>query len=160
MRYFIILVFTSLCLIFSSGINIEITNPNQTDIKDAPVVVELDKIRKIGLTKCDRLAVYIDGKQISSQLDDLNNDSIPDEMVFLADLKAGEKKIDMTVRYTLYARHRDVIAEVSASEDIDKLATGVQQIGGGACFQSNQLVGSWGSWYPQPDTVKYARETV
>jgi hypothetical protein len=321
MKAFTIFAFTFLCLISTSGINIEITNPNQADIKDAPVVVKLDQFKKIGQTKRDRLAVYIDGKQVSSQLDDLNNDSIPDELVFLTDLKAGEKKkvqlrsisdkkrvkfpaevyaslilkeadgshtnireissakndmynklhhhgvafesalmayriyfdnkstidvygkkqyqleladtrwypsdeqlaagygddillvsgwvgvgtvkgfekdkathinkfdsrthrivaagnirtvvesevkgweyegkkTDMTVRYTLYARHRDVITEITTSGDIEILATGVQQIGGGACFQSNQLVGSWGSWYPQPDTVKYAKETA
>lgn len=321
MKAFTIFAFTFLCLISTSGINIEITNPNQADIKDAPVVVKLDQFKKIGQTKRDRLAVYIDGKQVSSQLDDLNNDSIPDELVFLTDLKAGEKKkvqlrsisnkkrvkfpaevyaslilkevdgshtnireissakndmynklhhhgvafesalmayriyfdnkstidvygkkqyqleladtkwyptdeqlaagygddillvsgwvgvgtvkgfekdkathinrfdlrthrivasgnirtvvesdvkgweyegkkADMTVRYILYARHRDVVAEITTSADIEQLATGVQQIGGGACFQSNQLVGSWGSWHPQPDTLKYAKETV
>ena len=92
MKAFTIFAFTFLCLISTSGINIEITNPNQADIKDAPVVVKLDQFKKIGQTKRDRLAVYIDGKQVSSQLDDLNNDSIPDELVFLTDLKAGEKK--------------------------------------------------------------------
>ena len=92
MKSFIILAFMNLCLISASGINIEITNPNQTDLKDAPVVVKLDKFKKTGQTKRNELAVYIDGKQVSSQLDDLNNDSIPDELVFLADLKAGEKK--------------------------------------------------------------------
>jgi len=70
------------------------------------------------------------------------------------------KEVDMTVRYIIYARHRDMQAEVICSEDIEKLSTGVQQIGGGACFKSNQLLGSWGSWYPQPDTVKYKKETV
>lgn len=256
MKAFIIFAFTFLCMFSTSGINIEITNPNQADIKNAPVVVKLDHFKKTGPTKRDRLAVYIDGKQVSSQLDDLNNDSIPDELVFLTDLKAGEKKkvqlrsisdkkrikfpaevhatkwyptdddqlavgynddtllvsgwvgvgtvkgfeknkathinkfdlrthrivatgnirtvvesdvkgweyegkkADMTVRYILYARHRDVIAEITTSTDIDQLATGVQQIGGGACFQSNQLVGAWGSCHPQPDTLKYAKETV
>lgn len=322
MKTRIVLLSISLCIISTaSGTNITITNPNQIDLKDAPVVVDLNKIRKTGLTKRDRLAVYINGKQVSSQLDDLNNDSIPDELVFLTDLKAGEKKkvqlrsisdkkrvkfpaevyaslilkeadgshtnireissakndmynklhhhgvafesalmayriyfdnkstidvygkkkyqleladnkwyptdeqlaagygddillvsgwvgvgtvkgfedgkathinkfdlrthrivaagnirtivesdvkgweyegkkTDIKVRYTLYARHRDVIAEISTSADMDKLATGVQQIGGGACFQSDQLIGSWGSWHPQPDTLKYAKETV
>lgn len=305
----------------AGNIRLTVTNPNQVDIQDAPVVVQLNQFKKIGLKKRDQLAVFVDGKQISSQLDDLNKDSIPDELVFLLDLKAGEKKkvnlrhiseknrikfpaevyaslilkeadgshrnieaissdkndmynklhhhgvafesalmayriyfdnkstidvygkkkhqleladtkwypteeqlaagygddillvsgwvgvgtvkgfendkashinkfdlrthrivsqgnirtivesevkgweyegkkIDMTVRYTLYARHRSVLAEVTASTDIEKLVTGVQQIGGGACFQSNQLVGSWGSWHPQPDFDKYPKETV
>jgi hypothetical protein len=322
MRIHILLIAILLaCISTSANIRLTISNPNQIDIIDAPVVVDLNKHKKIGLKKRDQLAVFIDGKQVSSQLDDLNNDSIPDELVFLTNLKAGEKKkvwlryisdkkrisfpaevyaslilkeadgshtnireissdkndmynklhhhgvafesalmayriyfdnkstidvygkkksqleladtkwypteeqlaagygddillvsgwvgvgtvkgfekdkathinkfdlrtqrivatgnirtivasevkgweyegkkIDMTVRYTLYARHRDVIAEVTASEDIERLATGVQQIGGGACFQSNQLVGSWGSWHPQPDFEKYPKETV
>lgn len=70
------------------------------------------------------------------------------------------KKTDLSVRYSIYARHRDVIAEIRASNDIQNLATGVQMIGGGPCMHSDQLVGTWGSWYPQPDTVKYAKETV
>ena len=64
MEAFTIFAFTFLCLISTSGINIEITNPNQADIKDAPVVVKLHQFKKIGQTKRDRLAVYIDGKQV------------------------------------------------------------------------------------------------
>ena len=67
----------------------------------------------------------------------------------------------MTVRYILYARHRDAIAEVRASEDIAFLATGVQQTGGGPLFSNKQgLVGSWGTYYPVNDTIKYAKQTV
>jgi hypothetical protein len=313
----IALLFSMIC---SAGIKITISNPNQTDLKDAPVVVKLNEFKKIPLKKRQNLAVFINNKQVSSQLDDLNNDSIADELIFLTDLKAGEskkvllntisdkkrikfpaevytsliikdgdakkyvrevsstkndmynklhhhgvafesaqmayriyfdnkstidlygkkkyqleladtewyptdeqlakgygddillvsgwvgagtvkgwdgkkathidnfqqrthrivasgnlrivaesdvkgweyegKKVDMKVRYILYARHRDMIAEVTVSSDVKMLATGVQQIGGGALFQSNQLLGSWGSWYPQPDTVKYKKETV
>ncbi len=70
------------------------------------------------------------------------------------------KKTDLTVRYTIYANHRDVTAEVRASNDIHNLATGVQMIGGGPSMKSDELVGTWGSWYPQPDTLKYTKETV
>lgn len=70
------------------------------------------------------------------------------------------KKVNLTVRYTLYAGHRDVTAEVFSDTDLEAVATGVQQIGGGELMSSNELVGSWGSWYPQPDTVKYAKETA
>ena len=313
----IVLLFSLIC---SAGVKITITNPNQTDIKDAPVVVKLNEFKKIPVKKRQNLAVFINNKQISSQLDDLNNDSIADELVFLTDLKAGEskkvtintisdrkrikfpaevyvslilkegeskkfvrevsstkndmynklhhhgvamesnlmayriyfdnkstidlygkkkyqleladtewyptdeqlekgygddillvsgwvgagtvkgwdgkkathidnfqlrtqrivasgnlrivaesevkgweyegKKVDLKVRYILYARHRDIVAEVTSSTDLNYIATGVQQIGGGALFQSKQLLGSWGSWYPQPDTVKYKKETV
>lgn len=66
----------------------------------------------------------------------------------------------VTVRYLLYARHRDVIAELRSDNNLNAVATGVQQIGGGELMNSESLVGSWGSWYPQPDSVRYAKETV
>ncbi len=70
------------------------------------------------------------------------------------------KKAKVTVRYILYAGHRDVTAEVISDTDLTAVATGVQQIGGGEMLSTPELVGSWGSWHPQPDTVKYAKETV
>jgi hypothetical protein len=60
----------------------------------------------------------------------------------------------------MYARHRDVLCEITASENINALATGVQQIGGGDMLNAGNLAGSWGSYYPQGDTVKYAKETA
>lgn len=71
------------------------------------------------------------------------------------------KRINMTVRYILYARHRDGIVEIRASEDIDNLVTGVQQIGGGSTMSDNKgLVGSWGTDFPVTDTLKYKKQTV
>ena len=70
------------------------------------------------------------------------------------------KKTDMTVRYSIYAKNRDAIVEVITSNDLANIATGVQQIGKGKLFNSDQLLGSWGAHFPQPDTVKYKRETV
>ena len=314
-------------LLFYTGIlsavslNITVTNPNKATVKNAPVVIQLDKYKNIPATKRADLAVYVNGKQISSQLDDLNKDGILDELVFLVDLNANQtlpvtvktipanqrvkfpkevyadmiyktndgkkefvkefsstkndmyrkmhhhgvafesaliayriyfdnkstvdvyaknkqqlelavtewyptdeqaaagygddvlrvfnavgvgtvkgwdgtkathidkfdkrtqrivadgnirtvvesvvegwlyegKKINMTVRYILYARHRDAIAEVRASEDIANLATGVQTIAGGPTMTGNKgLVGSWGTDYPVTDTVKYEKQT-
>lgn len=71
------------------------------------------------------------------------------------------KKIDITARYILYARHRDVLCEVRASEDIQNLATGVQTIAGGpTLITKNGLLGSWGTDYPVTDTVKYEKQTM
>jgi len=71
------------------------------------------------------------------------------------------KKINMTVRYILYARHRDGICEVRASEDITNLATGVETIKGGPTMGDKKgLVGSWGTDYPVTDTIKYEKQTV
>ena len=318
---FLLLLFCAPVL-FSQSLTLKINNPNKLELKNAPVVVVLDKYKSIPEKVRENLAVFVDGKQISSQLDDLNNDGIPDELVFLADLKAGQtlrvsvktipaaqrenfptevyadlilkdkdnkfqfvkevsstkndmynkmyhhgvafesaliayriyfdnkstidlygkkkqqlelastewyptdeqaaagygddvlrvfdavgvgtvkgwngskamhidkfdkrtqrivatgklrtvvesdvegwqyegKKINMTVRYILYARHRDAICEVRASEDIDNLATGVETIKGGPTFSDQKgLVGSWGSDFPVTDTIKYEKQTV
>lgn len=309
-------------VLFAQSFALKVSNPNKSELKNAPVVIVLDKYKSIPAKVRDNLAVYIDGNQISSQLDDLNNDGIPDELVFLTDLKGGQtlqvtlktipaaqrenfptevyadliqkdkdgrfqfvkevsstkndmynklhhhgvafesaliayriyfdnkstidlygkkkqqlelattewyptdeqaaagygddalrvfdavgvgtvkgwngtkathidkfdkrtqrivaigklrtvvesdvegwqyegKKINISVRYILYARHRDVICEVRASEDIANLATGVQTIAGGTVFTSTKgLMGSWGTDFPVTDTLKYEKQTV
>jgi hypothetical protein len=316
-----VLLFCS-AILSAESINLKVSNPTKVEVKNDPVVISLDNYKGIPANKRVDLAVFVAGKQISSQLDDLNKDGIPDELVFLLDLnplqnlpvtiktilpsqrdsfpvevyadmitkeKTGPKvfvreasstkndmynamyhhgvafestliayriyfdnkstvdvygkkkqqlelaatewyptdaqlakgygddiiqvfnlvgvgtvkgwdgtkatdinlfdkriqrivatgklrtvvetevegwqyegkKINMTVRYIMYARHRDVVAEVRASEDIKFLATGVQQTGGGPLFSNKQgLVGSWGAYYPVTDTIKYARQTV
>jgi len=323
MKLKLFILFISLFQLTAFGrVEINIYNPNELAVKDAPVLIDLDKILRIKPAKRTQLAVFVEGKQISSQLDDLDCDGIPDELVFLLDFAPNEKrnvtikavnadkqavfpaevyadlilkesdgsfkyinsissekndmynklhhhgvafeselmayriyfdnkstidvygkkrkqleiaqstwyptdeqlaagfgddilrvsgsvgvgtvkawngskalhiekfgkrtqrivalgnlravseilvegweyegkKIDMTVRYIQYARHRDVLAEITASENIDTLATGVQKILDGPLFSDNKgLVGSWGSDYPQNDTVKYQKETV
>lgn len=300
---------------------VNLSNPNTVEVNDAPVVLQLSDYKQFSHDVRKNLAVFDNNKQMNCQLDDLNKDGIPDELVFLADFKAGEnrkfelrfvrdnerlsfpkevyaslilkgdsgkwnfvnevssdknnmynqlhhhgvafesdkiayriyfdnkstvdvygkkkyrleipethwyptdsqllagygddillvsgwvgvgtvkgwngtkathidvfdkrthrivstgnirtvvdsevlgwayegKKINLKVRYILYASHRDAVAEVTTSEDIQNLATGVQQIGGGKLLKNDTLLGSWGSWYPQPDTVKYAKETA
>ncbi len=322
MKAKLILLFLSSFILSFANVKIDLYNPNDLAVEDAPVVLKLDKLSKISKDKRSDLAVFADGVQISSQLDDLDGDGAPDELVFLLDFAPHEKrkitvkaiqaaqrevfpkevyadlilkkedgsmehvtsvsspkndmynklhhhgvafeselmayriyfdnkstidiygkkkkqleiaqtgwyptdeqlnegfgddilrvsgsvgvgtvkgwngtkavhidkfdkrtqrivsqgnlrtvsesivegweyegkKINMTVRYIQYARHRDAIAEVTASEDIEYLATGVQKIPGGTLFSDDKgLVGSWGSDYPQNDTVKYSKETV
>ncbi|MDD4992693.1 MAG: DUF4861 domain-containing protein [Paludibacter sp.] len=318
----ITILLVALSTLISPAINLKVSNPNKTGIKNAPVVVVLDKYKTIPAKDRANLAVLLNGKQISSQIDDLNKDGIADELVFLIDLKGGQtlpvelkliqankrdsfptevyadliykpkgaeakfvqemsstkndmynqmhhhgvafesaligyriyfdnkstidlygkkkqqlelattgwyptdeqaaagygddalrvfdlvgvgtvkgwngtkathidkfdkrtqrivatgklrtvvesdvegwqyegKKINMTVRYILYARHRDAVCEVRASEDIENLATGVQGIKAGPTMTDNKgLVGSWGTDYPVTDTVKYEMQTV
>ena len=309
-------------LVSAANLILKVSNPNNAAIKNAPVLVQLNKYKTIPAKQRVELAVLVNGKQISSQLDDLNNDGVADELVFLLDLKAGQtqqvtlktipvgqqekfptevyadliskpkgaemkfvkeissikndmynqlhhhgvafesaligyriyfdnkstidlygkkkqqlelattewyptdeqavagygddalrvfdlvgvgtvkgwdgakathidkfdkrtqrivatgklrtvvesemegwqyegKKINMTVRYILYARHRDAVCEVRASESIENLATGVQGIKSGPTMTDNKgLVGSWGSDYPVTDTAKYEKQTV
>lgn len=323
MKIKLLLAFTVFTATLSAtSVNIKVTNPNKAALKNAPVVVVLDKYKTIPAKERANLAVELNGKQISSQLDDLNKDGVADELVFLLDLKAEQtvpvllktipankrdsfptevyadmifkpkggkmefvqemssakndmynqmhhhgvafesaligyriyfdnkstidlygkkkqqlelattgwyptdeqaaagygddalrvfdavgvgtvkgwngtkathidkfakrtqrivasgklrtvvesevegwqyegKKINMTVRYILYARHRDGICEVRASEDIANLATGVETIKGGPTTTDKKgLVGSWGTDYPVTDTVKYEKQTV
>ena len=84
--------FLLLCtpVLFAQSLTLKVSNPNKSGLKNAPVVVVLDKYKSIPTKVRENLAVFVDGKQISSQLDDLNKDGIPDELVFLLDLKAGQ----------------------------------------------------------------------
>ena len=317
----IIFVFAFASVSCGKDLKFKVYNPNSSEVKDAPVVLKLADFTEIPVEKRSQLAVFIDGKQVSSQLDDLNRDGIIDELVFIADFQAKEnkeivlktitdaqrenfpkevyadlilkdadgkhnfvtevsstkndmynklhhhgiafesdkiayriyfdnkstidiygkkkyqleiaetgwyptdeqlaagygddillvsswvglgtvkgwngtkalhidkfdkrtqrivsqgnirtvsesevlgwqyedKKIDLNVRYIMYARHRDALCEITASENIDAIVTGVQQIGGGEMIYGDRLVGSWGSHYPQGDTIKYAKETA
>lgn len=74
--------------------------------------------------------------------------------------KYENKSIDMTVRYTMYARHRDCQVDVFTSVPVDTLVTGVQKIKGAELYESVDMVGAWGTDWPVNDTVKYAKETV
>ena len=67
----------------------------------------------------------------------------------------------ITSRYTLYARHRDVMVEVRCSEPTDNLVTGVQRIGPANFYTNHRtLVASFGTAFPVNDSVKYGKETV
>ena len=80
--------------------------------------------------------------------------------------------VDLTTRYTMRAGHRDMRCDVSLSEAVEGLCTGVQ------CIPSNPraprtpsdtstiilpngiLLASWGTDWPVNDSAKYAKETV
>lgn len=81
---------TQLC--FAGGISIKVSNNLSEKRINIPVVLDLDKYKTIKTDDRSKLAVFEGGKQISFQLDDLNNDGIADELVFLIDLKAKQTK--------------------------------------------------------------------
>ncbi len=80
------------------------------------------------------------------------------------------QSIDLTVHYTMKAGHRDMRCDVSLSEPVEGLCTGVQAIPAkGANLQSSifnlqlpngTLLVSFGTDFPVNDTIKYAKETV
>lgn len=72
-------------------------------------------------------------------------------------------RTDVTVRYTLFSGHRDMMCEMFASDSVS-LCTGVQKIGTPDFFvdtvSNGILLGSWGTDWPVNDTIKYAKETA
>lgn len=69
-------------------LTVEVTNPSESEQKDAPVVVELGNEGDV-----DSALVLCGGREQPYQLDDLNRDCRYDELCFLVDLKGKEKKI-------------------------------------------------------------------
>ena len=80
------------------------------------------------------------------------------------------RPVDFTTRYTMLAGHRDMRCDVSLSEAVDGLCTGVQTIPAkGENLQSSifnlqlpngVLLASFGTDWPVNDSAKYAKETV
>lgn len=74
------------------------------------------------------------------------------------------QSINVTARYIHYARHRDMIAQVildqaAAGKNLT-FSTGVQKVRQSQTYsEKDGLVAVWGTEYPTPDSLKYARET-
>jgi hypothetical protein len=100
-------------MLSAETITLKVTNPNKSELKNAPVVVVLDKYKTIPKKKRIDLAVFVDGKQISSQTDDLNKDGIADELVFLLDLQAGQTR-QVTMKTIPASQHENFQTEVYA----------------------------------------------
>lgn len=73
-----------------ANFQVSVSNPSKVARTDAPVVVDLSKLGAIG--NIQRAVVTVDGKEIPSQLDDINRDCTNDELCFLADLGKKETK--------------------------------------------------------------------
>ena len=78
-----------------------------------------------------------------------------------------EHSVEMATNYTMRAGHRDMRCDVSLSEPVEGLCTGVQTIPakGGKdtvtiILSNGVLLASWGTDWPVNDSVKYAKETV
>lgn len=74
----------------------------------------------------------------------------------------GDKR-DMSVRYILYAGHRDSEVQVTWNKPLNDevFAAGIQNIKGSVSHSDNKgLVACWGTDWPVNDTIKYAKETV
>ena len=71
--------------------------------------------------------------------------------------------INMTLRYTQYAGHRDTDVDVLFNKDASdyRFSTGIINVKGSEEFSNKKgLRACWGTDYPAADTIKWKRETV
>ena len=76
---------------------------------------------------------------------------------------AQQSPINMTLRYTQYAGHRDTDVDVLFNKDVSdyRFSTGIINVKGSEEFSNKKgLRACWGTDYPSTDTVKWSRETV
>jgi len=76
---------------------------------------------------------------------------------------AQKSPINMTLRYTQYAGHRDTAVDVIFNKDVSdyRFSTGIINVKGSEEFSNKKgLRACWGTDYPSTDTVKWSRETV
>ena len=78
-------------------------------------------------------------------------------------LTSHPSPINMTLRYTQYAGHRDTDVDVLFNKDVSnyRFSTGIINVKGSEEFSNKKgLRACWGTDYPSTDTVKWSRETV
>ena len=71
--------------------------------------------------------------------------------------------VNMTLRYTQYAGHRDTDVDVFFNRDVTdyRFSTGIINVKGSEEYSDHKgLRACWGTDYPSTDTVKWNRETV
>ena len=76
---------------------------------------------------------------------------------------AQREPVNMTLRYTQYAGHRDTDADVFFNKDVTdyRFSTGIINVKGSEEFSDKKgLRACWGTDYPAADTIKWKRETV
>ncbi|MBR6321118.1 MAG: DUF4861 domain-containing protein [Prevotella sp.] len=81
----------------------------------------------------------------------------------LAGSPSATQPINMTLRYTQYAGHRDTDVDVLFNRDASahRFSTGVINVKGSVEFSDKKGIrGCWGTDYPATDTLKWKRETV
>ena len=76
---------------------------------------------------------------------------------------ASKAPVNMTIRYTQYAGHRDTDVDVFFNKDVSdyRFSTGIINVKGSEEFSDKRgLRACWGTDFPSTDTVKWNRETV
>ena len=78
-------------------------------------------------------------------------------------VSSDSSPLNMTLRYTQYAGHRDTDIDVFFNKDVSdqQFSTGIINVKGSEEFSDKQgLRACWGTDYPSTDTLKWSRETV
>ena len=76
---------------------------------------------------------------------------------------AAKSPVNMTLRYTQYAGHRDTDVDVMFNRDVTdyRFSTGIINVKGSEEFSDKKgLRACWGTDYPSTDTLNWKRETV
>ena len=76
---------------------------------------------------------------------------------------ADKAPVNMTLRYTQYAGHRDTDVDVFFNRDVSdyRFSTGIINVKGSEEFSDKKgLRACWGTDYPSGDTINWKRETV
>jgi hypothetical protein len=75
----------------------------------------------------------------------------------------GKDPVNMTLRYTQYAGHRDTDVDVYFNKDVSdyRFSTGIINVKGSEEYSDKKGIRAcWGTDYPSTDTVNWKRETV
>lgn len=76
---------------------------------------------------------------------------------------AGKDPVNMTLRYTQYAGHRDTDVDVYFNKNVSdyRFSTGIINVKGSEEYSDKKGIRAcWGTDYPSTDTVNWKRETV
>lgn len=99
------------------SVEVTVSNKWEHPKKDEPVVLKLSELKKLKFA-ANSAVVMLNGKEVPCQLDDMDGDSRADELVFLADVAAGET-LKYTVTFSASDNQKEYAARVYADMMLD-----------------------------------------
>lgn len=98
-------------------VEVTVSNRWKHSKMDEPVVLKLSELKKLKFD-VNSAVVTLNGQEVPCQLDDMDGDSHADELVFLADVAAGET-LKYNVTLSASGRQKDYAARVYADMMLD-----------------------------------------
>lgn len=98
-------------------VEVTVSNRWKHSKTDEPVVLKLSELKKLKFD-VNSAVVTLNGQEVPCQLDDMDSDSHADELVFLADVAAGET-LKYNVTLSASGRQKDYAARVYADMMLD-----------------------------------------